>query len=106
MRVAARGRGDYSVGGHLIHIFDLFVSWPAVIERMAALADDEKNLESLVADQLEALVRKEHPDDYSEFVSKHAGELERIKRNLSRRYSKELKKAVDALRTHSSEKAL
>lgn len=95
-----------SVGGHLIHIFDFLINWPAVVERMTALADDEKNLESLVADQLEALVREQHPDDYSEFVSKHADELERIKRKLVRRYAEELKKSVEVVRDHSIEKAL
>jgi hypothetical protein len=65
---------------------------------MVGMVDDQKVLESIVEDQLEKLIRERHPDDYKEFVEKHASELDGIKRTLSARYTAELRKSVNALR--------
>ena len=81
-------------------VLDLFIDWSRVLERMTILANDETVLQSIVEDELQKLIEEQYPRDYKDFMKTHANELDQIKRRLSRRYTRELKKRVKLLKEH------
>lgn len=86
----------------LTSIFDFFVEWPSVFKRIAAIAEDQKLLDSFVEERLEDLVREEHPKDYEDFMKEHADELAAMRKRISDEYKDKLKRYVDAARVHDN----
>lgn len=71
-----------------------FINWDGVSERIKELSEDTEKIDSVVDKQLEDVIRKLHPDDYSDFVAKNKEQLDEIKTRIKHRYSSEIKDRV------------
>jgi hypothetical protein len=91
------------MGESLMSILDFFVAWPSVLNKISAIAEDERQLDSFVEERLMELIRQEHPDDYEAFITEHADDLATMRKRISDKYREKLKRYVKAVREHGKE---
>ena len=73
--------------------------WKEITKYLQDLSNDDTKLEKIIDEQMIALVKEEHPDDYKDFIEKNSGYLNEIKEKIKDKYKKEVQPRISNLFT-------
>ena len=75
--------------GGLLSGFTQPLNWKETAKRLEELSDPVQ-LEKIVNQKMEELLRKEHPDDYDNFILENKDELDKMRKRFITKYSYDL----------------
>lgn len=71
--------------------------WKDIMNYLRDLSNDDSKLETIIDEQMIALVKEEHPDDYEDFLEKKSEQLSAIKKQIKAKYKNEVHPRISNL---------
>lgn len=70
----------------LLSAFTKPLNWQNVSDELKKLSESEE-LEKIVDQRMEIILREEHPEDYDEFIKNNEEQINGIKKRMIKKYS-------------------
>ncbi|MFH0819408.1 MAG: hypothetical protein V1892_00055 [bacterium] len=71
-----------------------FFDQEAIKKHLKELSQGESKIKKIIEEEMEEVIKENHPDDFQDFIKRNEKELNRIKSELKEKYFKKLQRRI------------